>query len=128
MVRMMDRLFDNYVMAPMQAIVADRLRPAESRDPHGVEQACALLTKAYAMLDERIGKGPWAAGDGFTLADCAAAPALFYADRIVPMRGSHPRLAAYLDRLEARPSFVRVLEEKQPWWAMFPFADGPLPS
>jgi glutathione S-transferase len=128
MVRMMDRLFDNYVMAPMQAIVADQLRAPESRDPYGVEQARALLTKAYAMIEPRLGHGAWAVGDSFTLADCAAAPALFYADKVVPMRAGHPRLGAYLDRLEGRPSFARVLEEKQPWWSMFPFADEPLPS
>lgn len=123
-VRLMDRLFDNYVMTPMQRIVADRLRPEESRDPHGVGEARQMLGKAYAMLEERIGARQWAAGNEFTLADCAAAPALFYADKVEPMRGGFPALAAYLDRLEARPSFARVLEEKTPWWHMFPFANG----
>lgn len=123
-VRLMDRLFDNYVMAPVQALVADRLRPEDSRDPHGVGQARQMLGKAYALLEERIGARMWAAGDSFTLADCAAAPSLFYADKVEPMRGGFPALAAYLDRLEARPSFARVLEEKEPWWPMFPFANG----
>ena len=123
-VRLMDRLFDNYVMTPMQKIVADRLRPDDARDAHGVGEARILLGKAYAMLEDRIGARQWAAGDDFTLADCAAAPALFYADKVEPMRGGFPALAAYLDRLEARASFARVLEEKQPWWHMFPYANG----
>ena len=123
-VRLMDRLFDNYVMTPMQKIVADRLRPEDARDAHGMGEARILLGKAYAMLEERIGARQWAAGDDFTLADCAAAPALFYADKVEPMRGGFPALAAYLDRLEARPSFARVLEEKEPWWHMFPYANG----
>ncbi|HEX7877171.1 MAG TPA: glutathione S-transferase family protein [Sphingobium sp.] len=123
-VRLMDRLFDNYVMGPMQTIVADRLRAQESRDPFGVDQARLMLGKAYAQLEERMAGRTWAAGEAFTLADCAAAPALFYADKVEPMRGGFPTLAAYLDRLEARPSFARVLEEKEPWWRNFPFADG----
>ena len=123
-VRLMDRLFDNYVMTPMQKIVADRLRPDDARDARGVGEARILLGKAYAMLEERIGARQWAAGDDFTLADCAAAPALFYADKVEPMRGGFPALAAYLDRLEARPSFARVLEEKESWWHMFPYAAG----
>jgi glutathione S-transferase len=122
--RLMDRLFDNYVMAPMQALVLDRLRPEDKRDPLAVEQARALLGKAYALVEARMAGRTWAAGETFGLADCAAAPSLFYADRIVPLRARHPALAAYVDRLVARPSFARVLEEKQPWWAMFPFADG----
>ncbi|WP_420145953.1 glutathione S-transferase family protein [Sphingobium sp.] len=123
-VRLMDRLFDNYVMTPMQALVADRLRPEGQRDPYGVAQARDMLGKAYAMLERRMAGRTWAAGDSFTLADCAAAPALFYADRIVPLGDGHPILSAYLKRLEARPSFARVLKDKQPWWHMFPFADG----
>jgi glutathione S-transferase len=119
----MDRLFDNYVMAPMQAIVGERIRPEEAgRDPYAVGQARQMLGKAYALLEERMAGRRWAAGDAFTLADCAAAPALFYADRIEPMRGGFPGLAAYLERLEARESFARVLREKEPWWHMFPFA------
>ncbi|WP_416462542.1 glutathione S-transferase family protein [Sphingomonas sp. VDB2] len=123
-VRLMDRLFDNYVMAPMQAIVADRLRPEEQRDSLGVTQARDLLAKAYALIEARMAGRRWAVGEAFTLADCAAAPALFYADRIVPLTPDFPGLAAYLARLEARPSVARVLEEKQPWWHLFPFADG----
>lgn len=124
-VRLMDRLFDNYVMTPVQTCVGDRIRPeGVAGDPYGVEQARALLGNAYALLEERMVCRRWAAGEDFTLADCAAAPALFYADRIVPMRKDFPGLAAYLDRLEARESFARVLKEKEPWWHLFPFANG----
>lgn len=124
-VRLMDRLFDNYVMTPVQAIVGDRIRPeGVARDPHGVEQARAMLRKAYALLEERMAGRTWAAGEDFSLADCAAAPSLFYADRIMSVRGGFPALAAYLDRLEARESFARVLREKEPWWHLFPFAEG----
>ena len=122
-VRLMDRLFDNYVMGPVQAIVGDHLRPEESRDPFGVGQARQMLGKAYSLLEERIDGRTCAAGDSFSLADCAAAPALFYADKIEPMRGGFPALAAYLQRLEARESFARVLREKEPWWHHFPFAN-----
>lgn len=127
-VRLMDRLFDNYVMTPMQACVSDRLRPEAARDAHGVAQARAALAKSYAMLDQRLAGRGWAAGADFSLADCAAAPALYYADRVIPFRADYPVLAAYLDRLEARPSFARVLREMQPWWHNFPFAYGPLAS
>lgn len=127
-VRLMDRLFDNYVMTPMQACVGDRLRPEAARDAHGLAQTRAALAKSYAMLDQRLAGRNWAAGADFSLADCAAAPALYYADRVIPFRTDYPVLAAYLDRLEARPSFARVLREMQPWWHNFPFADGPLAS
>ncbi|EPR18059.1 glutathione S-transferase [Sphingobium indicum IP26] len=123
-VRLMDRLFDIYVMTPMQAIVAEKIRPqGVARDSHGVGEARRMLGKAYALLEARMAGRRWAAGDDFTLADCAAAPALFYADKIEPMRGGFPALRAYLERLEARESFARVLREKEPWWPMFPFAD-----
>ncbi|EQB32741.1 glutathione S-transferase family protein [Sphingobium ummariense] len=121
-VRLMDRLFDNYVMTPMQTLVTDRLRPEDQRDPLGAVQAQELLAKSYALLDARIAEREWAAGGSFSLADCAALPALFYADRIVPLRDSHPALGTYLARLEARPSVARVLAEKEPWWHLFPFA------
>lgn len=123
-VRLMDRLFDNYVMTPVQALVADRLRPEDRRDRMALEQARALLERAYTLIESRIEGRVWAGGDAFTLADCAAAPSLFYADAIVPLGKDCPALTAYLDRLKARPSIARVLEEKQPWWHLFPFADG----
>jgi glutathione S-transferase len=118
--RVMDRLFDNYVMTPMGTVVFNRIRPEGTYDEYGVDQAKAMLAKAYAMLEDRIAGRAWAAGDTFTLADCAAAPALWYADRIVPLRADYPALGAYLARLEARPSFARVLDEAAPYLAMFP--------
>ena len=122
--RLMDRLFDNYVMAPMQQLVADRMRPQGQNDAIGAAQARDLLGKGYALIESRLAGRRWAVGEAFTLADCAAAPGLFYADRIMPLGAAHPTLTAYLARLESRPSFARVLAEKQPWWHLFPFANG----
>jgi len=119
-VRMWDRLFDNYVQTPMQRIVGDRLRPADARDPYGVEEARTLLAGSYRMLEERLAGRAWAAGDAFTMADCAAAPALFYADWVLPFRDDHPVLASYFARLLARPSFARAVEEARPWRKHFP--------
>jgi len=117
-VRLLDRVFDSYVMEPMSRIVAENFRGGE--DPVGVAQADALLARAYAWLEGELAGRTWAAGETFTLADCAAAPSLFYADKVLPFRASHPTLAGYLDRLLARPSFARTLQEAQPVWHMFP--------
>lgn len=122
-VRTLDRVFDNYVMTSMQAFVNNKLRPEDARDAIGEEKAGKTLATTYAMLEARLAGRTWAAGEAFSLADCAAAPSLFYADKIVPFRGSHPVLGRYLDRLEARPSFARALADKEPYWHMFPFAD-----
>jgi glutathione S-transferase len=119
-VRKLDRIFDNYVMTPMQKIVWNRLVPAEARDAAGVADAHRLLETSCGWLEARGDAGPWAAGEAFTLADCAAAPALHYADRVHPLRERYPRLGAYLERLESRPSFARVLEEAAPYRHMFP--------
>jgi|SRR5579859_3689283 len=118
--RLRDRLFDAYVHQPMQAIVGDRLRPQPSRDPYGVEQARAQLETSYALVDEQVRGGPWAMGDAFTLADCAAMPALYYANRVASFEGRWKNLTAYLRRLEQRPSVARVLDEAQPYFHMFP--------
>lgn len=117
-VRLWDRFFDNFVMTPMQAVVFDRIRP-DGGNANDVVRAKAALATAYAHADSHMTGRTWVAGD-FSLADCAAAPALHYADRIVPLREGYPALGAYLDRLEARPSFARVLEEAAPYAAMFP--------
>lgn len=121
--RLWDRFFDHYVNVPMQKIVTDELRPDGGRDPIGVAQARETLRTAYAMLDERMAAPArtWACGETFGLADCAAAPALWYADTVEPMRPSHPRAAAYLARLVARPSFARVLEEARPYMHNYPY-------
>lgn len=118
--RFLDRVFDNYVESPMQKVIADILRPEGNKDPFGVGQARGQLAASYAYLEAELGKGPWAVGEAFTMADCSAAPALFYADKVAPLGEAHPRLSAYLERLKARPSFARVLEEAQPYFHMFP--------
>jgi glutathione S-transferase len=128
--RLRDRFFDLYVHLPMQKIVGDRLRPVGQKDPHGVEEAKARLRSCYDMIDSEIAtktlvnktlvNKSWAIGEAFSLADCAAAPALFYADKVVPFGETHGHLTAYFDRLKARPSFARVLSEAQPYFAMFP--------
>lgn len=118
--RLRDRFFDNYVHEHMQKIVTDRLRPAGSDDPHGVEHARKVMRTAFDMLEKDMAHRSWAAGESFGLADCAAAPALFYANKVMPIADHHPHLARYLDRLMQRPSYARVLIEAQPYFAMFP--------
>jgi glutathione S-transferase len=119
-VRRKDRFFDLYVHESMQKIVGDRLRPEGKRDALGVEQARAALATSYDWLERELGSQPWAAGDTFGMADCAAAPALYYANRVAPFGTTYPRTAAYLERLHARPSFARVFDEAQPYMALFP--------
>lgn len=120
-VRLMDRLFDNYVMTPIQNIVADRIRPeGVNKDPHGVSRNGEMLATSYALLEARLAGRNWAAGDTFTLADCAAFPALFYANKVAPFGDEYPVLSAYLNRLKARPSIARVLKEAEPYLHMFP--------
>ena len=119
-VRARDRFFDGYVHENMQKIVLDRIRPAGKQDPYGVEHAQSTLATAYDVLEGQLGSQPWAAGVDFTLADCAAAPALYYANRVRPFDTTHPKLSAYLERLHARPSFARVFQEAQPFLSNFP--------
>ncbi len=123
-VRRLDRLFDLYVAIPMQKVVLDRLRPEESRDAVGVAEAKATLASIYDVLEAEIGGRQWAAGDEFSMADCAAAPALFYAERALSFRDSHKRLWAYFDRLRTRPSYARALAEAEPFFQFFPRRDG----
>ena len=117
--RMLDRVFDNYVMGSMQKPVADSLRPEGDRDSFGVAEARAMLHKIYAWLDARMAGREWAAGD-FSLADCAAAPALFYADWVEEIPTAHANLRAYRARLLARPSVVRAVDEARPYRGYFP--------
>ncbi len=119
-VRMMDRVFDNYVMTPMQKIVLNQLRPEDKRDSHGVAEARALLESTYAWLDQTLSGRTWAAGDDFTLADCAAAPSLLYADWAHAIDTKHRNLRAFRARLLARPSVVRAVDEARPYRAYFP--------
>ena len=122
-VRLADRIYDSYVHEPMQKIVTDRIRPPGKNDPHGVELAKAQLATAYDMIEGEMAAGRWPAGDDFTLADCSACPALFYAETVLPFAERHKKLTAYLDRLMTRPSFVRVLDEAGPYFKMFPMKD-----
>jgi glutathione S-transferase len=122
--RLWDRVADGYVATPVQSIVGDALRPPDATDPYGVAQAHATLDLAYATMERQLhGRGPdgWMAGEQFTLADCAAAPALHYADVLHPLdRDAYPALAIYLDRVLTRPSAARVVEEARPYRELFP--------
>jgi glutathione S-transferase len=119
-VRMLDRVFDLHVMAPMQAVVSDACRPEEARDPYGVTQARTALDTIYVWLDQTLAGRRWAAGDAFTLADAAAAPALFYADWVHPIGEDRTTLKAYRARLLARPSFARCIDDARPYRHFFP--------
>ena len=118
-VRFMDRFFDNYVMTPMGRIVFDRMRPAESKDAQTVTESRALLDGAYGWLETRMAGREWAAGD-FSLADCAAAPSLFYADWVHPIGEGFANVRAYRKRLLARPSFARAVNEARQYRHFFP--------
>jgi glutathione S-transferase len=120
--RLRDRFYDLYVEEPMQKIVGDRLRPANAHDPFGVAQARVQLRTAYEMIEHDMRSRTWAMGEAFTMADCAAAPALFYADLVEPIGADYPQTAAYRGRLMARPSYARVLAEAEPYMKMFPAA------
>jgi glutathione S-transferase len=117
--RLRDRFLDLYVHLPMQKAIGDRLRPAGAKDPHGVAEARARLRTSYAMIEQQVSAGGWMMGGDFSLADCAAAPCLFYGNRVEPF-GEFKNVSAYLERLQARPSFARVLKEAEPYFHMFP--------
>ena len=119
-VRMLDRVFDSHVMGPVQTIVFDARRPEDVRDPYGVGQARTSLDTIYAWLDHALAGRRWASGDAFTLADAAAAPALFYADWVQPIAKDHATLKAYRARLLARPSFARCIDNARPYRRFFP--------
>ena len=118
-VRFLDRFFDLHVMYNMQSVVADELRPEGSRDPYGVARARERLNTAYDWLETQF-DGEWAAGTMFTLADCAAAPSLFYADWVERIGPARPKLAAYRARLLAHPVVARAVDEGRPYRAFFP--------
>jgi glutathione S-transferase len=120
-VRMRDRFFDNYLHTSMQKVPADRLRPADQRDPLGLDQARSMYRTALDMVEADMAHKTWAMGEEFTMADCAAAPALFYGDFYFgPFRATHGHAMAYLDRLMSRPSYARALEEAKPYMHMLP--------
>lgn len=118
--RLVDRIVDTYVGGPMNRIIPRKFRPAGNADPYGDAQDEAVLAGAWDWLEDRLGDGrTWAAGETFTLADCAAAPILTYARRLVPF-GDRPRLRALHTRLLARPSFRRALEDAAPFGDLMP--------
>jgi glutathione S-transferase len=119
-VRLRDRFYDLYVHEPMQKVVGDRLRPATSKDPYGVEQAKARLQTSYGMIDGEMATKSWAMGDAFSMADCAAAPSLFYANLVMPFGDTHRNVAEYFGRLMDRPSFARAVKEAKPYFGLFP--------
>ncbi len=119
-VRMLDRIFDNYVMTPMNAVVFNALRPEPERSARTVSDAVAQLETSYRWLDAHMATRQWAAADRFSLADCAAAPSLFYADWVHQIAPEYAHLHRYRSRLLARPSFARAVEEARPYRAFFP--------
>ncbi|QCP87631.1 glutathione S-transferase family protein [Cereibacter sphaeroides] len=119
-VRFWDRFFDNYVATPQQKIVFDAMRPEGARDPAGVAEARAMLETAYGLLERHLPGRAWVAGERFSLADCSAAPQLFYADWTHPIGEGFPLVAAYRARLNARPSMARCIEAARPWRPCFP--------
>ena len=119
-VRFLDRFFDLYVMENMQRAGNDSLRPEGSRDSYGAQQGRDNLHLAYDWLEANLGDGRWAAGDTFTLADCAAAPSLFYADWVEEIGPQRPKLSAYRARLLAHPIVARAVDEGRPYRPYFP--------
>jgi glutathione S-transferase len=123
-VRFMDRVFDNHVMANMQAIVGEHLPfITPTPDPMRIERAKAALTTIYSWLDKRLPETGWACGEEFTLADCAGAPALFYADWVHDIPEELTRLKAYRARALARPSVARCVDGARPYrhyWTLGP--------
>jgi glutathione S-transferase len=119
-IRLSDRCYDLYVHLPMQKMVDDRMRPEAQKDPRGVEEARARIKLCYGLIEQDMGAKSWAMGEDFSMADCSASPALFYANKVVPFGDAHPNLTAYLDRLMARPAFARVLNEAEPYFKLFP--------
>ena len=123
-VRLWDRLFDLYVMTPMQAFTADLLRPEVDRDAHSVARAREVLLAAYAMVNRQLEGRTWVTGDAFTMADCAAAPALFYAVSYVPLPPQHLHLLAYFERLTGHPSVATTIEQARPYFRFYPGRAG----
>ena len=119
-VRMLDRVFDNHVMGMMQRPVLDALQPPEKRDAAIMATVAPALDTVYGWLDQRLAGRRWAAGDDFTLADCAGAPSLFYADWVHPIADRFATLRGYRARLLARPSVARCVEDARPFRHYFP--------
>ena len=123
-VRLWDRLFDLYVMTPMQALTADLLRPEGEKDVRGAARAREGLLSAYALIDRHLEGRAWVADDEFSMADCAAAPALFYAVTYVPLPPQHVHLAAYFERLMDHPSVALTIDQARPYFKFYPGRGG----
>jgi glutathione S-transferase len=123
-VRLWDRIFDLYVMTPMQVHTADLLRPEGQRDAYGVAQAREQLLSAYALIDRHLDGRTWACGEAFSMADCAAAPALFYALAYVSLPPKLVHLHAYFERLVVHPAVARTIDQARPWLKYFPGRAG----
>jgi glutathione S-transferase len=119
-VRFLDRFFDLHVMDATQLAVNAALNRLPMKSEEGLALAGERLERAYAWLEGELAGRTWAAGADFTLADCAAAPSLFYADWTHRISESYPVLRAYRTRLLARPSFARCVEEARPFRSYFP--------
>jgi glutathione S-transferase len=119
-VRAMDRFFDNYISTPQQAVVSNALRPETAKDPMGEANAKALLETAYGWLNEAMAGREWATDAGFSLADCGAAPFLFYADWTHPIAPRFAHVRDYRSRLLARASVARAVDEARPYRPYFP--------
>jgi glutathione S-transferase len=119
-VRSMDRVFDNYVMTPMQTLVSDRMRMDSEREAKSAADARKLLDVVYGWLETQVIHGSWLCGGTFSLAECSAAPALFYADWVHPIGDRFPSVLAYRRRVLSRPSVARVVGEARPYRTLFP--------
>lgn len=120
-VRRWDRVFD-HLNTTMSKIVVDNIRPEGQRDPYGVEEAKRIIGGIYTVIETQLGDRAFIVGDALTLADCSAAPSLWYAARNAPLDGAFPRIAAYLERLKAWPAFARAVKEAEPLFHLYPGA------
>ena len=120
-VRRWDRVFD-HLNTTMSKIVVDNIRPEGQRDPYGVDEARRIIRGIYTVIEAQLDEREFIVGDTFTMADCSAAPALWYGVRNAPLDGAFPRIAAYLERLKARPSFARAVKEAEPLFHIYPGA------
>jgi len=118
--RLRDRFFDCYIDDQLGRIAGLRLRPEGQKDPRGITEAQTRIETALDLVDKDMATKAWAMGETFTMADCAAAPALFYANMVIPFGQTHPHAMAYLKRLMARPSYARALREAEPYLHLVP--------
>jgi len=120
-VRALDRFFDLYIGLALGRVAGDRLRPADKRDPISIGMVMNDMKTAIGIVEKDMANRTWAAGETFTMADCAAAPALFYANKLVPYSPDYPNTARYLERLQQRPSVARAIREAEPYFHMVPY-------